>query len=148
MTKPERDGGCNGDTAPLVEDQAGREIISDNIASAHSSQPRRKGGRRPRRKGNERERNLVRILQAAGFAATRVPLSGSVGGRFRGDVSTPLLGRDLTVEVKARKRFAQLYDWIDGADVLVLQGDREQPLVVVRLRFALDVAVAAERGRR
>jgi hypothetical protein len=75
-------------------------------------------------------------------------LSGSAGGRFSGDIAAPLLGRDLTVEVKARHRFAQLYEWINGADVLVIQGDREQPLVVVRLRFALDVAVAAERGRQ
>jgi hypothetical protein len=72
-------------------------------------------------------------------------LSGSAGGCFSGDITTPLLGHDLTVEVKARRRFAQLYDWIDGADVLVLQGDHQEPLVVVRLRFALEVAVAAER---
>jgi hypothetical protein len=78
------------------------------------------------------------------FSATRIPLSGSSGGRFSGDITTPLLGHDLTVEVKARRRFAQ-HDWIDGADVLVLQGDHQEPLVVVRLRFALEVAVAAER---
>jgi hypothetical protein len=123
-------------------------IVAERSAGTTFSQRPRRGGRRPRRKGDERERSLVRILQAAGFAATRVPLSGSAGGRFSGDVTTPLLGRDLTVEVKARHRFAQLYDWIDGADVLVIQGDRQQPLVVVRLRFALEIAVAAERGRR
>jgi Holliday junction resolvase len=88
------------------------------------------------------------MLQAAGFAATRVPLSGAAGSRFRDVVTTQVLGHDLVVEVKARRRFVQLYAWIDGADVLVVQGDRQQPLVVVRLRFALDVAVAAERGRR
>jgi hypothetical protein len=104
------------------DDLAAGEIATTNKAITSPLQRPRKGGRRPRRKGDQRERSLVRILQAAGFAATRVPLSGSAGG--------------------------QLYGWIDGADVLVIQGDRQQPLVVVRLRFALDVAVAAERGRR
>jgi hypothetical protein len=130
------------------DDLAVGKIVTERSASTTSLQRPRKGGRRPRRKGDRRERDLVRILQAAGFAATRVPLSGSVGGRFRGDVTTPLLGRDLIVEVKARRRFAQLYRWIDGADVLVIQGDHQQPLVIVPLRFALDIAVAAERGRR
>jgi hypothetical protein len=143
MTTVER-GGRAGTTPLAIDDLAAGKIISHHTASA----PSRKGGRRPKAKGNRRERGLVRILQAAGFAATRIPLSGSVGGRFLGDITTPLLGRDLTVEVKARRRFAQLYNWIDDRDVLVIQGDRQQPLVVVRLRFALDVAVAAERGRR
>jgi hypothetical protein len=143
MTTAERGGLRAGNTTPQDDLPPGK-IVSHHKAST----PPRKGGRRPKAKGNRRERGLVRILQAAGFAATRIPLSGSVGGRFRGDITTPLLGRDLTVEVKARRRFAQLYDWIDGADALVLQGDRKQPLVVVRLRFALDVAVAAERGRQ
>jgi hypothetical protein len=137
-----------GEDGLLEGDHAGCAIVTENKASTSSLQPPRKGGRRPRRKGDQRERNLVRTLQAAGFGATRIPLSGAASGRFSGDVTTPLLGRDLTVEVKARRRFAQLYNWIDGADVLVIQGDREQPLVVVRLRFALDVAIAAERGRR
>jgi hypothetical protein len=133
---------------PLGSDDPGKVVTERSAGTTSLQHPRRKGGQAPRRKGDGRERNLVRILQAAGFAATRIPLSGSAGGRFGGDVTTPLLGRDLTVEVKARRRFAQLYRWLDDADVLVLQGDREQPLVVVRLRLALDVAVAAERGRR
>ena len=39
-------------------------------------------------------------LQARGFAAERIPLSGSCGGRFVGDVTVPLLGRDRRAEVK------------------------------------------------
>jgi hypothetical protein len=148
MTTAKR--GAAGDGTPVTIDpgNGNGKIVTKITPSATFSQRPHRGGRRPRQKGNRRERSLVRILQAAGFAATRVPLSGSVGGRFRGDVTTPLLGRDLLVELKARRRFAQVYDWISNADVLVIQGDRQQPLVVVRLRFALDVAIAAERGRR
>ena len=43
---------------------------------------------------------LVRFLQAHGFAAERVPLSGSAGGSYCGDITVPVIGRDLTVEVK------------------------------------------------
>ena len=47
------------------------------------------GGRRSRDKGNRTERALVRFLQDRGFAAERVPLSGSAGGRFAGDITIP-----------------------------------------------------------
>ena len=59
-------------------------------------------GRRSRSKGARIERSIVNALKANGIAAVRVPLSGSVGGRFAGDLILPLRGRDLRVEVKAR----------------------------------------------
>jgi Holliday junction resolvase len=69
-------------------------------------------GRRSRNKGARNERGLVRLLQAAGFAAERIPLSGSAGGRFVGDLSLPLLGVDRSVEVKGRANgFRKLYAW-------------------------------------
>jgi Holliday junction resolvase len=46
-----------------------------------------RGGAGPRRKGNRAERVLVRYLQDRGFRAKRVPLSGSMGGSFAGDIS-------------------------------------------------------------
>jgi Holliday junction resolvase len=52
---------------------------------------------RSRDKGSRCERAIVRALQAGGFAAARVPLSGAAGGRFAGDVLVPLNGRDLTI---------------------------------------------------
>jgi Holliday junction resolvase len=103
-------------------------------------------GRRSRDKGARAERALVRLLQAAGFAAERVPLSGAAHGRFGGDVSVPLLGVDRRVEVKARADgFRELYRWLDGADLLVVRADRSEPLVVLPLRFAIEIAVIAER---
>src|SRR5689334_19028766 len=86
-------------------------------------------GRRSRTK-----RAIVNAIKASGIAAERVPLSGSVGGRFAGDVILPLKGRDLCVEVKARADgFRELYSWLDGRDVLIVKADRRQPLVIVRL---------------
>ncbi len=86
----------------------------------------------------------LRALQASGIAAVRVPLSGAVGGRFAGDIILPLMGRDLRIEVKARAAgFRELYSWLDGRDVLVVKADRCEPLVVVRLCLAVEVAKVA-----
>jgi Holliday junction resolvase len=106
-------------------------------------------GRRSRDKGARGERHLVHLLQAAGFAAERVPLSGAAGGRYCGDVSVPLLGVDRTVEVKVRANgFRELYRWLDGADMLIVKADRAEMLVVVPLRLAIEIATQAERASR
>src|SRR6516162_5943960 len=98
-------------------------------------------GRRSRRKGARTERGIVNALLANGIAAARVPLSGAAGGRFAGDIILPLLGRDLCVEVKARADgFRELYHWLNGRDVLIVKADRQEPLVVVRLSLATEIA--------
>jgi hypothetical protein len=103
------------------------------------------GGRASRQKGNREERALVRILQEYGFAAERVPLSGAARGRFGGDLSVPLLGRDQRVESKVRANgFRELYAWLKGNDFLVVRADRREPLVVLPLRFAIEIAQLAE----
>jgi Holliday junction resolvase len=94
------------------------------------------------------ERALVRALQAAGFAAERVPLSGSAGGSYVGDLSVPLLGRDRVVEVKCRADgFKQLYSWLEHRDLLICKADHHEMLVVLPLALAITIARAAERGR-
>ena len=106
------------------------------------------GGRKSRDKGNRAERALVRYLQEVGFAAERVPLSGASGGRFSGDLSIPLLGIDRIAEVKIRgDGFRELYRWLDGRDFLVVRGDRREPLVVLPLQLAAEIAIIAERRR-
>jgi hypothetical protein len=106
------------------------------------------GGRRPRAKGNRFERSLVRLFQDAGFASERVPLSGSAGGSYSGDLTVPVIGRDLVVEAKARDNgFRTLYDWLIGRDALIIKADRRDALVVLPLRLAVEIAVAAERGK-
>jgi Holliday junction resolvase len=104
------------------------------------------GGRASRQKGDRAERAIVHLLQERGFAAERVPLSGAARGRFGGDVSIPLLGRDLRVEVKCRGNgFRQIYEWLVGADLLIVKADRLEPLVVLPLKFAAEIAALAER---
>jgi Holliday junction resolvase len=106
------------------------------------------GGHASRQKGNRTERAIVRLLQERGFAAERVPLSGAARGRFGGDVSVPVLGIDRRVEVKCRNGgFRKLYKWLDGADLLIVRADRCEPLVVIPLKLAVEIATAAERGK-
>jgi hypothetical protein len=103
------------------------------------------GGRSPRQKGNRTERALRHYLLQRGLSAERVPLSGSAGGRFAGDLLLTLAGRDLVVEVKHRgDGFAQLYAWLDGRDLLIVKADRRDPLVVLPLSLAAEIAVRAK----
>jgi hypothetical protein len=97
--------------------------------------------RASRRKGAEAERALVRYLQARGFAAEKISRTG-----YRGpDLSVPLLGIDRSVEVKCRARaFGQIYRWLANADLLVVRADRKEPLVVIPMWLASEIAAVAE----
>jgi hypothetical protein len=107
-----------------------------------------RGGRPARRKGNRVEREIVRMLQDAGLAAERMPLSGSAGGSFAGDLSVPVLGVDRRIEAKARATgFRQLYAWLAGHYGLVLKADRQEPLICLRLTDFARLARKADERR-
>ena len=125
-------------TSPPVIIPDGR-LLGSASSAGRSRGKAMSGGRAPRCKGNRLERVLVRLLQAHGFNAARVPLSGTAGGRFSGDLAVPLLGRDLCVEVKARADgFRELYSWLTERDVLIVKADRQEPLGVLRLTSAVQ----------
>jgi Holliday junction resolvase len=107
-----------------------------------------RGGRSSREKGNRFDRHLVRFFQDHGLASERVPLSGSAGGSYKGDLIVPILGRDRCIEAKHRADgFRELYTWLDQRDILIVKADRQDPLIVIRLRDAIEIAATAERGR-
>lgn len=88
-------------------------------------------GMKSRRKGARIEREIVALLGEAGVKAERVPLSGSAGGSFAGDLVIDGLGR---AEVKARadgNGFAMLERWLGGNEALFLRRDRAAPLVLL-----------------
>jgi Holliday junction resolvase len=103
-----------------------------------------KGGASPRQKGNRSERAITRYLLERGFAAERVPLSGSAGGSYLGDLTVPIIGISRVVEVKARANgFRQLYAWLADRDILIIKADRREPLVVLPLKLAAEIAARA-----
>ena len=105
-----------------------------------------KGGRKSRDKGNRTERAIVKFLQDRGFAAERVPLSGSAGGSYLGDVTIPVLGVDRCTEVKCRADgFRELYKWLEARDLLIVRADRKEPLVVLPLKLAAEIVMKAGR---
>lgn len=77
------------------------------------------------------EREIVNLHREAGVSAERVPLSGSAGGSFTGDI---VIGEGIRAEVKARKDgagFRTLEGWLGDNDLLFLKRDRKDPLVVM-----------------
>jgi hypothetical protein len=97
------------------------------------------GGRRSRDKGARREREAARLL-----GGQRVPLSGSAGGQFAGDVALP---SGWKCEVKARAvGWALLYRWLQGADVLALKADRQPWLAVLPLEALRELLLAASQS--
>jgi Holliday junction resolvase len=96
-------------------------------------------GRRSRDKGARTERAIVKALQAQGFMATKISGMYKPGA----DISMSLLGSDKAVEVKCRAAgFRQLYDWLNERDILIVKSDYQEPLVIVRLSLAPEIAKA------
>jgi len=120
-------------------------VLHDPRRPEHHPSPKgKRGGRASRQKGARAERALVRFLQERGFAAEKTSRTG-----YRGhDLTVPLLGVDRRVEVKCRGNgFRELYAWLGGADLLMVRSDRREPLVIVPMRLAAEIAAVAE-GRR
>ena len=94
-------------------------------------------GRRSRDKGARTERAIVRLLQGQGIAATKISRAWSPGA----DLRVPVLGVDRAVEVKCRAAgFSRLYDWLNQRDVLIVKADYKEPLVVLRMSLAAEIA--------
>lgn len=84
-------------------------------------------------KGTRIENAIVTLHQKAGIRCRRVPLSGSLGDGFRGDLN---IGPSLEFlgEVKSRKAgegFATIARWLDDNDFLFLHQNYKKPLVVL-----------------
>jgi hypothetical protein len=83
-------------------------------------------GRRSRDKGARTERAIVRLLQGQGIAATKISRAWCPGA----DLHVPILGVDRAV------------DWLQDRDVLIVNADRQEPLVVLRMSLAAMIARA------
>jgi Holliday junction resolvase len=86
-------------------------------------------------KGNRLENHVVDKLQEAHIQSERVPLSGSIGGKYSSDVvigsiDTPLY----RIECKNRESIADyLWTYLEPVDFLVLKKNHKQALVVMSI---------------
>jgi hypothetical protein len=90
-------------------------------------------GLRSRRKGARVELAIAKLI-----GARKVSRAYQAGHDLE-----LLLGEDrmLRIECKARADgFRQLYDWLNQRDVLIVKADRQEPLVVLRLGLAAEIA--------
>jgi Holliday junction resolvase len=97
---------------------------------------------RQRQKGDRFERSIVDALNSHALDAQRVPLSGSAGGHYGGDISFAWFDERAKFEAKVRggaDGFKTLYDWLEGNSGLFVKADRKEALVVLRLGDFLDL---------
>jgi hypothetical protein len=96
--------------------------------------------RRSRDKGARTERAVVRLLLAYALPARKV------SAMYKRDEDLRVIVGDVerSVEVKCRAAgFNRLYDWLDDRDILIVKADRQEPLVVLRMSLAAEIAKAA-----
>lgn len=97
---------------------------------------------RQRQKGDRFERSIVEALNSIRLDAQRVPLSGSAGGHYGGDISFNWFSERAKFEAKVRAGadgFKTLYQWIEGNAGLFVKADRKEAMVVLRLSDFLDL---------
>lgn len=127
-----------------MTEEAFQKIVAEGAFSGLSPARMHKGGRRSRDKGNRAERTIVNTFIDAGIAAERVPLSGSVGGSYSGDLKFEALGQQWLGESKCRAGgFRQLYQWLAPVRALFVKSDRNEVLVVVRLSDFIRIVKGA-----
>jgi hypothetical protein len=88
-------------------------------------------GLRSRSKGVRTERTIAKMI-----GAQKVSRAYAAGH----DLEFMFGHRSLRIECKARADgFRELYSWLEACDALIVKADRREPLVVVRLRLAVDL---------
>jgi hypothetical protein len=93
-------------------------------------------GLRSRRKGVRVELAIAKLIGAR--KVSRAYQAGHDLELALGD------DRILRIECKARADgFRQLYDWLSDRDLLIVKADYQEPLVILRLSLATEIAKGA-----
>jgi len=84
-------------------------------------------------KGSYHERKITELLNSIGIPAKRVPLSGSLGGEWSGDIHATLDGRHVVTEVKYRDKsgFPSPFTVLDGRDMAIYKRKTGKPQTIV-----------------
>tara|TARA_R110000868_G_scaffold16223_2_gene73226 strand:- start:135 stop:497 length:363 start_codon:yes stop_codon:yes gene_type:complete len=84
-------------------------------------------------KGTYHEKWFVEWLQALGIKAKRQPLSGALGGEYRGDIKLELMGHELVAEVKYRdtSNFPSPFSVLEKRDIALYKRRNGTPQTLV-----------------
>ena len=96
-------------------------------------------------KGSRGEREIVELFESYGVDAQRVPLSGSAGGLFSGDI---VINEDLRAEVKRRKGgqgFTCIEKWKGDNDILFVRKDYSKALAVLDAELLAEIMAGRQR---
>jgi hypothetical protein len=81
-----------------------------------------------------------------GIPCERVPLSGSMGGKYSGDLCIPSVEHPKYIcESKARKNgegFTTIEKWMENKDLLFIKRNRKDPMVVMSFEVYLELIKA------
>jgi hypothetical protein len=86
-----------------------------------------------KQKGSYHERWFIKWLQAIGIKTKAQPLSGALGGEYRGDLKVELFGHELVGEVKYRDKsgFPSPFTVLEKRDIAFYKRKVGTPQVVV-----------------
>lgn len=104
-------------------------------------------GKRSKDKGYKGEKEVEAMLRRDGLDAERVPLSGSAGGKWSGDVKVCLDGVEKLVSVKRRKRVAH-EGWLGDYDLLFARSDGDTGGWLVSMRYQDWLELVRKAGSR
>jgi hypothetical protein len=78
----------------------------------------------------------------AGVSSKRMPLSGSLGGEYAGDIQVSTGHVKLLGQVKARRKcmWKTLLTWLEGHDILFVKEDRQAPYVFMPWSVYIEMA--------
>jgi hypothetical protein len=87
-------------------------------------------------KGYYHERKIVEWLTKIGIKTKRQPLSGALGGEYRGDIKSEILGHELVGEIKYRDKsnFPSPFTVLDGRDFAIYKRRNGEPQTIVILK--------------
>ena len=86
-----------------------------------------------KQKGSYHERWFIKWLTQMGIKSKAQPLSGALGGEYRGDLKVELMGHELVGEVKYRdlSNFPSPFKVLEGRDIAFYKRRTGKPQVVV-----------------
>ena len=96
-----------------------------------------------KQKGSYHERKIEDWLNQVGIQSERQPLSGALGGKYRGDIKAEICGMELIVEVKYRDKsnFPSPFSVLEGRDLAIYKRRTGSPQTIVILTAELFEAM-------